>query len=264
MSPVIEVQGARFNYRIDGPAPSAPEAPVLVLSNSLGTNLAMWDAQIPALSRQFRVLRYDTRGHGATTATPGPYSIAQLARDVVGLLDALSIPRAHFCGLSLGGMTGMWLGANAPERVDRLVLCNTTPRVASPETYDARIGVVRSNGLASIADAVLERWFTPAFRQRDPAALARTRAMLIATPTEGYVGACGAIRDMDQWSLLPQIRRPTLVIAGTNDLATSAADGRKMAQVIPGAEYVELDAAHISNIEADAAFTAALTDFLGR
>ena len=264
MSPVIEVQGARFNYRIDGPAPAATEAPVLVLSNSLGTDLSMWDAQMPALSRQFRVLRYDTRGHGATTATPGPYSIAQLGSDVVGLLDALSIPRAHFCGLSLGGMTGMWLGANAPERIERLALCNTTPRVAAPETYGARIGVVRASGLASIADAVLERWFTPAFRQRDPEALARTRAMLVATPVEGYAGGCGAIRDMDQWAVLPQIRRPTLVIAGTHDLATSAADGRRMAQAIPGAQYVELDAAHISNIEAAAAFTAALTDFLGR
>lgn len=261
---MIEVQGARFNYRIDGPAPAATEAPVLVLSNSLGTNLSMWDAQIPALSRHFRVLRYDTRGHGATTVTPGPYSIAQLAGDVVGLLDELAIPRAHFCGLSLGGMTGMWLGANASERIDRLVLCNTAPRVASPETYDARIGVVRANGIASIADAVLERWFTPAFRQCEPDAVARTRSMLVATPVEGYAGACGAIRDMDQWAVLPQIRRPTLVIAGTHDLATSAADGRRMAQLIPGAQYVEIDAAHISNIEAEAAFTAALTEFLGR
>ncbi len=264
MSPAIEVQGARFNYRIDGPAAAATEAPVLVLSNSLGTNLAMWDPQVPVLSRHFRVLRYDTRGHGATTVTPGPYSIAQLAGDVVGLLDALSIPRAHFCGLSLGGMTGMWLGASAPERIDRLVLCNTTARVASPETYDARIGLVRSKGLAGVAEPVLERWFTPAFRQRDPEALARTRAMLIATPVEGYAGACAAIRDMDQWAVLPQIRRPTLVIAGTHDVATPAADGRRMAQVIPGAQYVELDAAHISNIEAESAFTAALTDFLGR
>lgn len=264
MPPAIELQDARFNYRIDGPAHLSTEAPVVVLSNSLGTNLAMWEPQISALAQRFRVLRYDSRGHGATTATPGPYTITQLGRDVIVLLDALAIPRAHFCGLSLGGMVGMWLGVNAPERIDRLVLCNTSPRVGSPETYNARIGKVRAEGLAGLADAILERWFTPAFRQRAPDALTRMRAMLIATPSEGYAGACAAIRDMDQWDALPQIRRPTLVIAGAHDMATPAADGRRIAQSIAGAKYVELDAAHISNIEADAAFTAAISDFLGR
>jgi 3-oxoadipate enol-lactonase len=258
--PAVELQDARFNCRIEGDA----AAPVLVLSNSLGASLAMWEPQLAALAQRFRVLRYDSRGHGATSVTPGPYAIAQLARDVIGLLDALAIPRAHFCGLSLGGMVGMWLGAHAPERLDRLVLCNTTPRVGTPETYDARIERVRAGGVASVADAVLERWFTPSFRERAPDTLARMRAMLVATPGEGYAGACGAIRDMDQWALLPAIRRPTLIVAGTHDVATPAADGRRMAQAIPGAEYIELDAAHISNVEADAAFTAAVLDFLDR
>jgi 3-oxoadipate enol-lactonase len=262
--PAIELQNARFNFRMDGPVHLPAEAPVLVLSNSLGTNLAMWEPQIPALTRRFRVLRYDSRGHGATAVTPGPYSIAQLARDVIGLLDALAIPRAHFCGLSMGGMVGMWLGVNAPDRVDRLVLCNTSPKIGSPETWNARIDKVRADGLASIADALLEGWFTPAFRQREPGLLARMRAMLIATPVEGYCAACAAVRDMDQWNALPAIRRPTLVIAGAHDAASPAADGRRMAQAITGAEYVELDAAHISNVEAAAAFTAAVSDFLDR
>jgi 3-oxoadipate enol-lactonase len=262
--PAIELENVRFNYRMDGPAHLPAEAPVLVMSNSLGTDLAMWEPQIPAFAQRFRVLRYDSRGHGATTATPGPYTIAQLARDVIALLDALAIPRAHFCGLSMGGMVGMWLGVNAPERIDRLVLCNTSPKIGTPEMWKTRIDKVRSDGLAGIADAVLERWFTPAFRQRAPDTLTRMRAMLIATPSEGYTGACAAIRDMDQWDVLPAIRRPTLVIAGAHDVATPAADGRRMAQVIAGAKYAELDAAHISNIEADAAFTAAVSDFLGR
>jgi 3-oxoadipate enol-lactonase len=161
-------------------------------------------------------------------------------------------------------MVGMWLGVNAPGRIDRLVLCNTSPKIGAPEIYDARIGVVRAHGLASIADAVLERWFTPTFRQRDPAALSRIRAMLIATPTEGYCAACAAVRDMDQWDAIASIARPTLVVAGTHDEATPPADGRRMAELIAGASYVELDAAHISNVEADAAFTAAVVDFLGR
>ena len=264
MSPAIDLQNARFSYRVDGPVDNPAGAPVVVLSNSLGTSVAMWEPQMPALTRRFRVLRYDSRGHGATAVTPGPYSIPQLARDVIGLLDALAIPRAHFCGLSMGGMVGMWLGANAPERIDRLVLCNTSAKIGSPEMWNARIDRVRSDGVASIADAVLERWFTPAFRQREPTSLARMRAMLIATPAEGYCAACAAVRDMDQWNALPTIRCPTLVITGAHDVATPAADGRRIAQSIPGATYVELDAAHISNVEAGAEFTSAVSVFLTR
>ena len=258
MNEVVEVQGARFNVRFDGPV----DAPVLMLSNSLGTNLAMWEPQLEALTAHYRVLRYDSRGHGASAVTPGPYTIEQLARDVVGLLDALRVERVHFCGLSMGGMVGMWLGARAPERIDKLILCNTTPKIASPETYNTRIEKVRRDGLASVADAVLERWLSAPFRARDPASLARLRAMLVATSDEGYVASCAAVRDMDQWALLDAIRRPTLVIAGMHDLPTPPADGRRMTQAIANARYVELDAAHISNIEAAPAFTAAVIEFL--
>ncbi|MEO8741080.1 MAG: 3-oxoadipate enol-lactonase [Casimicrobiaceae bacterium] len=260
MADIAEVQGVRINYRFDGPV----DAPIVMLSNSLGTNLAMWQPQMVALTVRFRVLRYDSRGHGASSVTPGPYAIEQLARDVVGLLDVLRIPRVHFCGLSMGGMVGMWVGANAADRLDRLVLCNTTAKIGLPDSYDARIDKVRKDGLASIADAVLERWLSARFRARDPAALARLRAMLVATSTDGYVASCAAVRDMDQWALLDAIRNPTLVIAGTHDVPTPPADGRRMAQAIANARYVELDAAHISNVEAASAFTAAVVDFLTR
>jgi 3-oxoadipate enol-lactonase len=256
--PAVDIGRERFNWRMEGPAGAA----TLVLSNSLGTNLAMWDAQVPALAQRFRVLRYDTRGHGTSLVTPGPYSIEQLARDVLALLDELKIAHAHFCGLSLGGMTGMWLGVHAPERLDRLVLCNTSPKIGPPEIWNARIEAVSNGGVSSIADAVLGRWFTMSFRERAPKELARMRAMLTATPADGYVAACAAIRDMDQWDVVARISRPTLVISGTHDVATPPADGRRVAEAIAGARYVELDAGHISNVEAPAAFTTAVLDFL--
>lgn len=259
-APETDVQRERFNCRVDG----QKDAPVLVLSNSLGTNLALWDAQMPELSGRFRVLRYDSRGHGASAVTPGPYTIAQLGRDVLVLMDRLKIPRAHFCGLSIGGMVGMWLAVHAPRRIDRLVLCNTSPRVGPAQLWNTRIENVRKGGIAAIADAVLERWFTAAFRERAPDTVATMRATLIATPVDGYIAACAAVRDIDQWQSIGAIKRPTLVIAGTHDAATPAADGRKMAQTIAQAQYAELDAAHISNVEAASTFTAAVTDFLAQ
>jgi 3-oxoadipate enol-lactonase len=256
--PAVDIRREQFKCRLDGPS----DAPVLVLSNSLGTSLAMWDAQMPALTARFRVLRYDSRGHGASAVTPGPYSIEQLARDVLRLLDGLKIERVHFCGLSMGGMVGMWLGVHAVARIDRLVLCNTSPKIGPPEMWNTRIDAVCKRGVLSIAEAVLGRWFTAAFRERSPGEVARMRAMLTSTPVEGYVASCAAVRDMDQWDSIVAIRRPTLVISGTHDAATPAADGRRMAEVISGARYIELDAAHISNIEAAPAFTAAAMGFL--
>ena len=254
----VEIQGERFNCRVEG----AAAAPALVLSNSLGTNLAMWDVQMPAFSQRFRVVRYDSRGQGASAVAPGPYSIERLARDVIALLDALDIERAHFCGLSMGGAVGMWLGANAADRIDRMVLCNTSPKIYSPEVWNARIDTVRKGGVAAIADAVLKGWFTAPFHAREPQAVARMRAMLATTPTEGYVACCAALRDMDQWEALPAIKRPTLVIAGTHDPATPPAAAKRMVERIEGSRYVELDAAHISNVEAAARFTEAVDQFL--
>ncbi len=255
--PTLDRQRERCNVRIEGPA----DAPVLVLSNSLGTNWNLWDRQMPSLTARFRVLRYDTRGHGSSPVTAGPYSIAMLAQDVVVLLDALKIERAHFCGLSLGGMTGMWLGMHAAERIERLVLANTAPRIGPPAVWNARIDAVRQGGMAAITDAVLERWFTAGFRARSIDAVGRISGMLRTTPPDGYIACCAAIRDADQWPGIETLRCPTLVITGTHDVATPAAEGRKLAGRIPGAGYVELDAAHISNVEAAERFTAELVTF---
>jgi 3-oxoadipate enol-lactonase len=256
----IDSQRERCVGRLDGP----PQAPVLVLSNSLGTNLALWDEQMPALSARFRVLRYDTRGHGSSPVSPGAYSIAMLARDVLVLLDAFEIERAHFCGLSLGGMTGLWLGIHAAARIDRLVLANTAPQIGSTETWNTRIDNVRKGGMEAIADSVLERWLSAGFRARAPQAVSRVRAMLTTTPPDGYIACCGAIRDADLWPGVAGVRSPTLVIAGSRDAATPPADGKKMARRIAGARYVELDASHISNVEAADRFTAETVAFLGR
>ncbi len=256
--PFAESNGARLNYRFDGPV----DAPVLVLSNSLGTNLSMWDPQIPALAAQFRVLRYDTRGHGQSSVTPGPYSITQLGRDVVGLLDAVGIERAHFCGLSMGGVTGMWLGIYAPERINRLVLCNTAAKIGSTEMWNTRIDTVRTNGLSAVAETQAQRWFTPAFIAKAPDVIAATRQMIASTSPEGYAANCGAIRDMDQRETISRIGARTLVIGGLHDPVISAADLRYLVDTIPGAKLVELDASHLSNVEAPVEFTKALLNFL--
>jgi 3-oxoadipate enol-lactonase len=256
--PYLEEAGLSLHYVLAGPA----DAPLLVLSNSLGSDLSMWDPQMAALDRRFRVLRYDARGHGRSSVPAGPYTLPQLATDVLRLLDHLRVDRAHFCGLSVGGLVGMWVAAHAKGRVDRLALCNTAARIGTLESWGARMDAARSRSLPGIAEAVLERWFTPGFREREPAAVARARAMLEGTPLEGYLGCCAAIRDADAGGDLAAISAPTLVISGSNDAATTPAQGRALAEAIAGARSVELAAAHLSNIEAAAAFTAALTDFL--
>ena len=254
------IDGARIRYRLDGPI----GAPFLVLSNSLGTNLDMWEPQVAVFATRFRMLRYDSRGHGLSDVTPGPYTIERLARDVVALMDELKINRAHFCGLSMGGMAGMWLGVHAAQRIDRLVLCNTAPRIGSAERWNARIDAVNRDGLSGIADALMEVWFTPRFRDAAADTVQRMRAMLIASPAKGYVASCAAVRDMDQWATLSRIDRPTLIVTGARDASTPPAEGSRMAEVIAGAEHVELDAAHISNVEAASRFTAEVLAFLDR
>jgi 3-oxoadipate enol-lactonase len=247
-----------IHHRFDGKV----SAPVLVLAHSLGADLTMWDAQAAALSRSFRVLRYDTRGHGRSAVVPGACDIAALAHDTLGLLDRLEISRAHFCGLSLGGMVGIWLAAHAPERIDRLVLANTAALLGPRENWDARIAAVRAGGMAAIADTVIARWFTPEFSRREPPTIAPVRAAILATPPEGYAACAAAVRDMDQRGSLAAIRAPTLVIAGTHDPATPPALCRQLADAIPGASYTELPAAHLSNVECADAFNAAVLGFL--
>ena len=256
--PFADAGGVRIFYRFDG----KPEAPPLVLSNSLGTNLGMWDPQMDALAARFRVLRYDSRGHGQSAVPPGPYRIEDLGRDVLALLDVLGLKRVRFCGLSKGGMVGMWLACNAPERVERLVLCNTSAYLGPKELWKARIDAVRAGGMEAVTPQVLERWFTPEFRARAPEAVEKVRRMLLTTPAEGYAACCAAIRDMDQRETIAAIRAPTLVVVGSRDPATPPEHGRAIADRIRGAKLVELPAAHLSNVEAAEAFTAPVLEFL--
>jgi 3-oxoadipate enol-lactonase len=251
--------GCRIAYRLDGPE----GAPVLLLSNSLGTAMAMWAQQVAAFSASHRVLRYDSRGHGASDAPAGAYSMDRLGRDVVELLDALGIGTVDFCGLSKGGMVGQWLGYRAPERLRRLILANTSPYMGPASAWDARIATVREAGMAATVEAVLERWFTPGFRAQGGDAIAPVRRMIEVTSPTGYIGCCAAIRDMDMRRTASLIAVPTLVIAGTADPATPVADGAALVAAVAGARLATLEAAHLSNIEQAAGFTRLVLDFLG-
>jgi 3-oxoadipate enol-lactonase len=254
----IGIKDLRMYYELDGPA----NAPTLVLSNSLGTNLSLWDSQLAVFSQTFRVLRYDSRGHGQTSATQGEYSVGMLGRDVLQLLDALNLERVNFCGLSIGGMTGMWLAVNAPQRLENLVLSNTAPKIGKLGTWNERIKTVRERGTKAVAEQVVERWFTPNFRASHPDQVAETRRMIESTSTDGYAGSCAAVRDFDFGEKVGTIRAKTLVIAGTHDSSVPPSDAQKLAKQITGARYIELPAAHISNVEAASRFTNEVSSFL--
>ena len=231
--------------RTSGP----PGAPVLLLGGSLGSNLDMWRPQLPALA-DLRVVRFDHRGHGASPAPPGPYRLEDLGRDVLALLDRLGIAKASYCGLSLGGMVGMWLAANAPDRIEKLVLICTAAHLPPADGWAVRAEQVRTAGMGSIADAVLGRWFTPRFRAALPAKVAPYRAMIAACPAEGYAGCCEAIGGMDLRGDLPRITAPTLVIAGADDPATPPEHGERIHAGIAGSRLVVLPgAAHLANVE---------------
>ncbi|MGP9820517.1 3-oxoadipate enol-lactonase [Salinarimonas sp. NSM] len=254
----IVVDGIRFNVRLDGPE----TAPVLMLSNSLSSNLTMWEPQMEALTRRWRVLRYDQRGHGATQVSPRPFTIDHLADDVVGILDALGIAKVHFCGVSMGGMTGMSLLRRHSARVERAVLANTAAHMGPPDLWNQRIRTVRAGGMEAVVDATVERWLTAGFRASAPEAVAAIRAMILSTPPEGYAACCAAIRDMDQRELIRTIARPVLVIIGAHDPATTPQAGAIVQAAIPGARAVTLEGAHLTNIEQPDAFSRATMDFL--
>lgn len=256
--PFAELEDTRIHYDFTGPS----SAPILVFSNSLGATLSMWDPQMPALQKQFRVLRYDTRGHGQSSVTPGPYSIELLARDVLALLDELQLDRVHFCGLSMGGQTGMWLALNAPARLNKLVLSNTAAKIGTPEIWNPRIEAVRKGGMNSISAAVMERWFSAEYRAKSPQSVASAKHVLESVNSEGYLANCAAVRDYDARKAIAAIHVPTLVIAGAHDVATTPADGRFLADQIAGARYVELDAAHLSNTEQPGRFDSEVSSFL--
>jgi 3-oxoadipate enol-lactonase len=244
---------------IEGPE----KAPVLVFSNSLGTNLHMWDEQAKSLSKKFRVVRYDQRGHGKSGAPKVPYTLERLGKDVIAIFDGLKIERAHFCGLSMGGFTGMWLGRLAPKRIGKLILSNTAAKIGDPVIWNGRIQTVLGKGMSAIVDGVLERWFTKTFREKSAPAVAVVREMLLTTAPHGYAGCSAAIRDMDQRWDIGAIALPTLVIAGEHDPATNMKDSELIASRIKGSKFVKLDAAHLSNIEQSKQYTDTIEKFLG-
>jgi 3-oxoadipate enol-lactonase len=248
-----------LHHVLEGPE----DAPVLVVSNSLGTTLRMWNNQAPALLESFRLLRYDHRGHGDSPVPPGPYALGDLGRDVLALLDRLEVERSSFCGLSIGGMVGMWMASEAPERVERLVLCCTSARFEPPDDWNSRAEMVRADGVGAIADAVLERWFTPPFRESHPEVVAWAGGMLRNTPAEGYAGCCEAIRDADLRGRLGAIRAPTLVVAGADDPAAPPEEAELIRDSIPDARLAVVEqAAHLANVEQPEAVTRAVLEHL--
>jgi 3-oxoadipate enol-lactonase len=256
--PFADLKDARIHYELEG----AEDAPVLVFSNPLGADLTMWDAQATEMAKTFRVLRYDKRGHGQSSAPPGPYSIEKLGRDALALLDFLDFDRVDFCGLSIGGQTGMWLGASAPKRLKKLIFSNTAAKIGTHDGWNQRIEAVRNEGMKVVAATVIEKWFTPGFRAKEPGTVSRLQRVLENVNPEGYAACCAAVRDFDAREKLAGIRTPTLVIAGIHDPSTPAAEGRWIADQISVSTYVELDAAHLSNIEARDNFTAEISKFL--
>lgn len=253
MSPV------EVHHRVDGPA----GAPPVLLINSLGADLTMWEPQVAPLAERYRVIRYDARGHGRSPVPPGPYRIEDLGRDALALLDRLGIERASVCGLSLGGMTGMWLGAHAPSRVDRLVLCCTSAQLGPAQQWAERAAAVRAGGTAAVADAVVARWLTPAYAAAHPSVVASLREMIASTPAEGYAAACAAIETMDQRADLPRITAPTLVLAGADDPATPPPHAELIAAAVPGARLAVLPhAAHLATYERADAVTSLILEAL--
>ncbi|HEY4847134.1 MAG TPA: 3-oxoadipate enol-lactonase [Methylocella sp.] len=254
----ITIAGETFNVLIEGDE----NKEVLMLSNPMGTNLHLWDPQIPALAEHFGVVRYDSRGHGASVANQGPYSVEGLARDVLAIMDALGIERVHWLGLSMGSIVGLWLLIHARERIGRAVLASAAAQIPGPDLWNNRIQSARDTGMNGVAMAAAERWFTKTFRDANPEKVEAVMEMVRRTPLHGYLAACAAGRDMDQREAIRSIRNKVLVIAGRHDLSTPPGMGALVASSIEGAKFVTLEASHMSNIEDEANFTKAAVDFL--
>ncbi|WP_267225745.1 3-oxoadipate enol-lactonase [Dyella silvae] len=251
--------GCRIAYRLDG----ADDKPVLVLSNSIATTLHMWDGQIAALTQHFRVLRYDARGHGNSDAPAGAYSMDRLGRDVIELLDALGIERAHFLGLSLGGLIGQWLGIHAPDRIDLLILSNTSAHLGPVSEFDARIAAMQTSpDMDAVAQAFLANWFPARMLETKHPAIEPFRDMLLSTAPQGLAGCYAAVRDNDMRRTIALINRPTLVISGRDDTVTLASHGEHIAATVPGARLVILPAVHLPNVEHPEMYVRTVLDFL--
>jgi 3-oxoadipate enol-lactonase/4-carboxymuconolactone decarboxylase len=255
--PFVTVNSTRLFYRLEGRA----DLPVLVLSHSLGCDHSMWDPQMPDLLEHFRVLRYDTRGHGASDVPQGDYTVEQLGHDVVELAGALGVKQFSFCGLSMGGAVGQWLAIRKPELLSRLVLSNTSPQFGTRETWEARLQALREGGMPAVAETAMQRFFSGE-RQTSTSAQS-VRAVLLGTDPSGYAACCAALRDFNNRNELGQIKAPTLIIAGDQDPSTPwEGNGEVLAREIPGAKSVRLRGAHLSNLEQPRSYTAALLEFL--
>ena len=257
--PFATIHHARMFYRMQGNA----GLPVLILSHSIGADHAMWDLQVENLLPHFQILRYDTRGHGASDATAGDYSIEMLGKDILALADVLGISEFTFCGLSLGGAIGQWVAAQAPERITHLVLADTSPQFVPRTNWEARITAVVKGGMSSVVDVAMQRFFSPDTLAKHNPHVASVRSVFLGTDPVGYLGCCAALRDMNHGDLLRRIKTPTLVISGDRDVATPwSGHGERLAQGIPGAKALHLPAAHLSNIELPHSFTTALLEFV--
>ena len=256
---IVNVNGVDIAYRFDGPQ----DGPVLLVANSLMANGSMWDGNIAALAERYRVLRYDKRGHGGSGLSAGPYTIAQLADDAVGLLDALGIQKVHFMGLSIGGMIGQQLGARYPERILSLSLCNTASEMPPRSLWEERFEIARTQGIAGLVDGTIKRWFTAPFIERAPQEIEKVRQMILGTNVEGYIGCGSAVRDMAQSTMLLKIKAPTLVLSGRHDPACTVEQGTVLNRLIDGSRMVIIeDAAHLSNIEQPVQFNQAVREFM--
>jgi 3-oxoadipate enol-lactonase len=254
----VSSSGAAIAYDVHGDA----GAPPLLFINSIGSTRALWDRQRSAFGGAYRVIRYDARGHGQSDAPPGPYTIAQLAQDALAILDAERIAAAQVCGLSLGGITALWLAVHAPERVRSLTMANTGARIGSVEFWDARMALVRERGMKAVADVAIPNWFTDGFRAREPDTVQRFRDDIESTPIEGYLGCSAALREEDLRDSLSAVRCPLLAIAGASDRSTPPELLQFVHERLPGSRLVMLQAAHISNVEQESSFNAALSTFL--
>lgn len=258
--PDVRAAGCRLSWTVQGPA----DAPPLLLLNALGTTIDLWRPQIDRFAAAFRVIRFDTRGHGASEAPPGPYTLDRLGKDALAVLDAAEVADAHVCGVSLGGQTALRLALHAPERVGGVVAANTAARIGSADLWQQRMRDAADRGMPALAQSAAARWFTPGFRQAHPETVDRCTKMLRACSPVGYAGCCAALRDADLREDLRRIRSPTLVVTGARDPATPPAEGGFLREQIAGAELIELDAAHLANVEQPDAFTAAVLRFLSR
>ena len=257
--PFATIHNARMFYRLQGNA----GRPVLILSHSISTDHAMWELQVENLLPHFQILRYDTRGHGASDATAGEYSVEMLGKDILALADTLQISQFAFCGLSLGGAIGQWVAAHAPERVTHLVLANTSPQFIPRTNWETRIAAVAKGGMSAVVDVAMQRFFSPDILPKQNPHVASIRSTFLGTDPVGYLGCCAALRDMNHGDLLRQIKAPTLVISGDRDVATPwSGHGERLTQEIAGAKAIHLAAAHLSNIERPHSFTTALLEFL--